>query len=230
MSTRIYTFICSRYDRPPVNFGKLVNFMNTVGEIRILYDQIGIFNGYENGLESFGDAIKSDDIVVLCHDDIQIFTSPLDFKLILEEELSRPNTGFVGVAGTTHLGKNAMWWDPEKRLKGLHKGFVFQGHDIYNLSPNYFGAHGNVVCLDGLFLACKKSTIDLIGGLGKPGQFKNGWDFYDIFYTISAYEKGLFNRTVPILLTHYSDGMMRPTWDENRKEFCKMFRLPIVCK
>jgi hypothetical protein len=193
-----------------------------------MYDQLGIFQGYDSAVNSLN--LKADDIVILCHDDIQILQNRSDFHEILQSALDKPLTGFVGVAGTTELGTNAMWWDPNRRAQGKHSGFVFQGQDYYSMTPNYFGPHRNCVVLDGLFLAAKYSTIQLIGGLAKPAQFPNGWDYYDLYYTLTAYEKGLENRTIPLIMTHYSDGMMRPTWDQNRKEFLKMFRLPVSCK
>jgi hypothetical protein len=223
----IYSIICSRKDKPPVNFNLLLDYFKKAGiECVVAYDQEGVFQGYDNTIKSLN--AKDDDIIILCHDDIQIFSDRDQFVKILTDELARPDVGFVGVAGTTYLGTNAMWWDQNLRQQGFHRGFVFQGSDIKKLTPNYFGHHGNVVVLDGLFLAAKKRTLDIVG-TQKPKEFPNGWDYYDLFYTLTAYERGFNNKTVPIILTHYSDGLMRPTWDENRKEFRKMFRLPVRC-
>jgi len=228
----IYSIICSRKDKRPVNFDNLLKyFIEANIHCVVAYDQEGVFQGYNNTLNNLHEAfnVKDDDIIILCHDDIQIFSDRDQFVKTLTDSLASDSVGFVGPAGTTLLGTNAMWWDPHLRQQGYHRGFVFQGSDVNKLTPNYFGPHGNVVVLDGLFLAAKKKTIDKIGGLGKPKEFPNGWDYYDLFYTMTAYEKGFTNKTVPIILTHYSDGVMRPTWDENRKEFRKMFRLPTRC-
>ena len=228
----IYSIICSRIDKRPVNFDNLLKyFIDANIHCVVAYDQEGVFQGYSNTLNTLHEAfnVQDDDIIILCHDDIQIFSDRDQFVKTLTDSLAPENVGFVGPAGTTLLGTNAMWWDPNLRQQGYHRGFVFQGSDINKLTPNYFGHQGNVVVLDGLFLAAKKRTIDKIGGLGKPKEFPNGWDYYDLFYTLTAFEKGLTNKTVPIILTHYSDGLMRPTWDENRKEFRKLFRLPTRC-
>lgn len=223
----IYSIICSRKDKRPVNFDNLLKyFIDAKIHCVVAYDQEGIFQGYHNTLKSLN--AKDDDIIILCHDDIQIFSDRDQFINILTEELSKPDVGFVGPAGTTYLGPNAVWWDHILRQQNYHRGFVFQGSDPKKLNPNHFGPHGNVVVLDGLFLAAKKRTLDVVG-IQKPKEFPNGWDYYDLFYTLTAYERGFTNRTVPIILTHYSDGVMRPTWDENRKEFRKMFRLPARC-
>lgn len=223
----IYSIICSRKDSPPVNFNNLLKYFKEANvDCRVAYDQEGIFQGYHNTIKSLN--AKDDDIIILCHDDIQIFSDRDQFVNILQEELQKPTVGFVGVAGTTNLSTNAMWWDPNLRQQRYHRGFVFQGNNPRNLTPNYFGPHGNVVVLDGLFLATTKKVLDVIG-IEKPKEYPNGWDFYDLHYTLTAFERGFTNKTVPIILTHYSDGFMRPTWDENRKEFRKLFRLPVRC-
>jgi hypothetical protein len=97
------------------------------------------------------------------------------------------------------------------------------------MTPNYFGPCRNVVVLDGLFLAAKYSTLKNLN-LSKPPEFPSNWDFYDLYYTLSAYEAGYFNKTVPIIMMHNSSGEMRPTWDQNRRAFQRMFKLPVWCK
>lgn len=223
----IYSIICSRKDKEPINFKNLLKYFKDANiDCRVAYDQEGVFQGYHKTVKELN--AKDDDIIILCHDDIQIFSDRDQFLDILTESLVPQDVGFVGPVGTTLLGTNAMWWDPHLRQQGYHRGFVFQGSNIKKLNPNYFGHHGNVVVLDGLFLAARKSTLDVVG-LNKPEEFPNGWDYYDLFYTLTAYERGFTNKTIPIILTHYSDGVMRPTWDENRKEFRKLFRLPVRC-
>ena len=224
----LHSIICSRKDKAPLGFTNLLNYFKSANvNTHVAYDQEGIFQGYTKAFEE----INPDplDIVILCHDDIRIFSDRDQFTSILTQALSDPKVAFVGPAGTTLLGTNAMWWDLHNRQQGYHRGFVFQGSNWHDLKPNYFGPQGNVVVLDGLFLAARAETLKAIG-LQKPKEYPNGWDFYDLHYTLTAYEKGYFNRTVPIMLTHYSDGMMRPTWDENRKEFRKLFRLPVRCQ
>jgi hypothetical protein len=223
----IYCIICSRKEKQPLNFNSLLDYYRKAGvDVRVAYDQEGIFQGYSKTFAEINP--NPQDIVILCHDDVQIFSDRDQFVDILTNALSDPKVAFVGPAGTTMLGTNAMWWDLHLRQTGYHRGFVFQGSARHDLKPNYFGPHGNVVVLDGLFLAARAETLRAIS-LDKPKEYPNGWDFYDLHYTLTAYEKGYFNRTVPIMLTHYSDGRMRPTWDENRKEFRKLFRLPVRC-
>lgn len=224
----IYSIICSRKDKPTKELDKLIYYFTTLNiNYHIAYDSESVFKGYKEGLEKLNP--NKGEFVVLCHDDIEIITDRNDFRDILKENLFDPKVGFIGPAGTTYLGSDATWWDLGRRQQGLHSGFVFQGKDTKTMTPNYFGPCRNVVALDGLFLAARREVLDEVG-LDKPKEFPHNWDFYDLYYTLSAYEKGYFNKTVPIIMRHVSNGEMRHTWDENRKAFQKMFRLPVWCK
>jgi glycosyltransferase involved in cell wall biosynthesis len=189
-----------------------------------------MFEGYQTAFDTL-QPIADDDIIVMCHDDIEIITDGNEYQSILKESLNDPKIGFVGVAGTTYLDKDAVWWEMERRQKGLHSGFVFQGVCMRDSYPNWFGPWRNVVALDGCFIATKARTIRKIG-FAKPKQFPGNWDFYDLHYTVTAYEMGYVNKTVPIITLHNSEGQLvgRDSWHANRKEFIKMHRLPVWCK
>jgi hypothetical protein len=223
----IHSVICSRKDKVSKSLNKLLNYYRKAGIIvHISYDANSIFEGYEEGIKALN--ANPEDIIILCHDDIEVLSDRDDFKHTLEEALSQKDVGFVGPAGTTYLDNNAVWWEMKYRQAGLHSGFVFQGNDLKTMTPNYFGPCRNVVVLDGLFIAAKKKTLDLIG-LKKPKEFSQNWDFYDLYYTLKAYEMGFFNKTVPVLILHNSDGHTRESWEINRRAFIKMFRLPVKC-
>jgi hypothetical protein len=223
----IYSVICSRSNKPNNTLPKLLSYFNRNNiKYWVSYDANSMFEGYKLGIEKLNPS--PDDIVILCHDDIEILSEGSVFKEILTTELISGDVGFVGPAGTTHLGADAVWWDMTRRQQGLHSGFVFQGHDYKTMTPNYFGPCRNVVVLDGLFLAARKSTLDKIG-LNKPKEFPTNWDFYDLYYTLTAYEMGLTNKAIPIVILHNSNGYMRETWEANRLGFKKIFRLPVRC-
>lgn len=224
----IYAIICSRTTKPSKTLPKLLSYLKEADiKYHVSYDANSMFEGYQTGLDTLNPA--REDIVILCHDDIEILSDRTLFKSILEENLSKKSVGFVGPAGTTYLGSDAVWWDMNRRTTGLHSGFVFQGDNYSTMTPNYFGPFRNVVVLDGLFLAARRETIDQIG-LAKPKEFPTNWDFYDLYYTLSAYEQGFTNKAVPIVILHNSNGYMRETWEANRTAFRKMFRLPVGCK
>lgn len=226
---KFHSIICSRSLNKPQGFDRLIHYYSIAGiNTLVKLDQSSIFNGYNDGFNNL-ELDSDDDIVILCHDDIEIISDRDEFKSILFQSLNTPKTGFVGPAGTTLLDKDATWWEVEKRRQGFHRGFVFQGKDRTSMTPNYFGPYGNVVCLDGCFLAAKAKTLKEVG-LSKPSYLKEDFDFYDIHYTLTAYNMGYFNKVVPIVLMHNSIGEMRASWYTNRGCFQKEHRLPIGCK
>jgi hypothetical protein len=166
------------------------------------------------------DALKDDSIIVLCHDDIELLSDSQTFLDMLEI-CNKPGVGFVGVAGATRYDGMSMqgaWWNA--RNTGESRGFVFQGKDKETMTPNYFGQHGQVVVLDGCFMACSYKTLKAVG-LEKPHYLTSDWDFYDIHLTLKAHLMGLSNYTVPIIIRHESDGQMREGWHTARQQFLK---------
>ena len=227
----IHTLICSRKGKEPESLDRTKRYLllNNLLSYHIAYDAPSMFEGYKSGFDAL-QPVADDDIIVMCHDDIEIITDGNDYTKLLEEYLADPKVGFVGVAGTTYLDKDAVWWDMSRRQKGLHSGFVFQGVRVRDSYPNWFGPWRNVVALDGCFIATKARTMRKIG-FEKPKQFPGNWDFYDLHYTITAYNEGYINKTLPIIILHNSSGELegRDGWEANRKEFQKMHRLPIWC-
>ena len=224
----IYAFICTRNKNFRDITKTLSSYLSTAGiKTKFLVNQKSIFEGYTLAFNKF--KIEDDDIVILCHDDIEILTDASVFKRIIVSSLFDKKTGFVGVAGTTHLSEDAIWWNKDMWQQQKHKGFVYHGEDILKSDSTYYGPPGRVVCLDGLFLAAKGKTLRDIG-LQKPSHFEGDWDFYDIHYTISAHNKKYHNKVVPINILHnsYGDLAGRDSWHKNRLAFISKNNLPII--
>jgi hypothetical protein len=166
----------------------------------------------------------------MCHDDIEILTDPEVFKNIIVNTCLKVDTGFIGVAGTTHLTENAVWWNQDIWRQGKHRGHVYHGSDILTADSTYYGRPNmeRVVCMDGLFLAASGRVLRDVG-LDKPEYFEGDWDFYDIHYTVTAHKKKYKNHVVPISLLHNSKGELagRDSWHKNREAFIKNTQLPI---
>ena len=131
---------------------ELVSYLSSIGaKVNLLVGKDSIFSAYDCALQES----KPDpsDIIILCHDDIKITTSPQIFTEILESKLSNPKTGFLGVAGTKTLSTNAVWWDQAMWQQGRHSGFVMHGDDIASADATFYGSYGQTVVMDGLFLA-----------------------------------------------------------------------------
>lgn len=184
-----------------------------------------IFEAFDTGVRQ--EDIKADDLVIFCHDDIEILTNPKDFNLFIEKNLEDPKSGFVGVAGTRLLLKTAVWWEGETPTTHMNSlaGSCYHGDKKKEIYQTYFGPLGDVSVMDGLFLAAKGRTINTIQ-LRKPKLFTGNWDFYDIFYTAQAHLKGLRNRVIAIDLIHYSRGEIKgkTSWYENREAFQEMYK------
>ena len=223
----IYAFICTRSKDFYPTTKKLSSYLSRANvSTKFLVGQKSIFGGYANAFKKFD--IKDDDIVIMCHDDIEILSDPKVFLDIIVSNCLKHDTGFIGVAGTTHLSEDAVWWNHNLWQQGKHRGHVFHGNDILTADSTYYGKPDRVVCMDGLFLAATGKVLREVG-LDKPEYFEGDWDFYDIHYTVSAHKKKLKNLVVPIQILHNSKGELagRDSWHKNREAFIKNTHLPI---
>ena len=228
----ITAIICTRSNKPPVGLNSLLEYFSLCDiPVKLQKDKLSIFSAYATGLKDLLD--DPEQIVIFCHDDIEILNPPEDFMNILQESLKDSTTGFVGVAGTRYLGKDAVWWNHDNWGKGLHRGFIFHGKNKWNCYPTGYTLPAGVgspqvVALDGVFLAAKVKTLQKLGSWEKPDFFQGNWDFYDIYYTHKAHKSGFVNKVVPILLVHNSAGELvgRDSWVKNQQPFIRNTELP----
>ena len=221
---RIFSITCTRDKNLGEGTKTLFSTLSSYGvHVKVLANQTSIFEAYKKGLASCDAGLN--DIVIFCHDDIEIRSSKADFLAALLPCLD-PKTGIVGLAGTTELGENAVWWDQTKWREGKHRGKVL--HREPHVHSTEYGACGTVVALDGLFLAARKEVWETIS-LDKPEHFEGDWDFYDIHYTTKAHLLGYKNYTVPIEVIHDSSGELvgRDSWHLNREAFINNTKLPL---
>jgi hypothetical protein len=226
-----HAVICTR-DRNKVSptTDKLLTFLCSCGiGVYLISDAKSLFSAYQGAFKKINP--KPDDITIFCHDDIEIRETPEVFMSKLKESLAPEEVGFVGVAGTMELGPDAVWWDQTRWQNGRHRGKVIhldpQGQEYW--TP--YGPPGQVVTLDGLFLAAKRKVIDEVG-LEKPNYFEGEWDFYDIYYTSQAFLKGYTNKVMDITVLHNSRGELvgRDSWHKNREAFITNNEFPIEIK
>lgn len=193
----------------------------------MLIGKKSIFQAYKEGVDNI--ILNDNDVVIFCHDDIEIVMDPQKFVDVIVKASRQNNSGFFGPAGTTHLSESAVWWDHSLWAQGKHRGLVLHGKDIKAAEYTYYGNPGRVVCLDGLFLAIQGKALKKLD-LSKPDYFEGDWDYYDIHYTIQAHQKGLYNTVEPIFMIHHSRGELagRDSWHKNREAFIQRTDLPIV--
>ena len=224
----LYLSICTRSGTLPKELEALHNYVSNWPEhlerlnIKVCTDAASIYEGHRSNLFY----AKDSDICILAHDDVEILSTPEELVKYLGK-CRIGNTGFIGVAGAANLRLDATWWNSRKF--GESRGFVFQGAENTTMTPNYFGQSGQVVVLDGCFMACTKENLDTIS-LEKPSYLSSDWDFYDIGLTMKAHLMGLTNYTAPIITRHVSSGEMREGWFFSREEFIKEYRQYLPCK
>ena len=216
----IYFSVCSRQDKQPKSLSKLIDYLggDEAFSIKVAYNSKSIYEGHKENISFFKRMpLEDGDIIVLCHDDLEILSRKE--HLIKNLRIARkPNVGFVGLAGSCNIPRDGGWWNA--RNTGDARGFVFQGEDHQSMTPNYFGKCGQVILLDGCFLAITYGNLKKIG-LEQPEYINSGWDFYDIHLTYKAHLEGFSNYAVPIIAMHESPGIMREGWFEAREKFMR---------
>lgn len=195
-------------------------------EVSLLVNKNSMFEAYTDALKEH--KVMADDVVILCHDDIDILMDSEHFNEVIDTNISKKNVGFLGVAGCKELNKTACWWHQMGREfphpDSFLRGCVLHGDNLNGAYPTYYGGYGKVQVVDGLFLVAKGSTLNSIRTT-KPKSFAGDWDFYDIYYTYQADQKGLENLVVPIFLLHNSpgEGALSEEWDKSRKAFVSLY-------
>ena len=197
-----------------------------------LENKPSIFEAYA---EAVKEHVSDEDVVVFCHDDIEILSNVAAFNAALKPLEGPKRLGFLGIAGTKSFDESGMWWNGTGRMPLGHpdhplSGQVFTGSSTGDMYSTMYGKYGAVTILDGVFLAAQGKTLKGLR-LEKPKSFPGNWDYYDIYYTHQTYKKNLENRTVPIILRHDSPGEMKQGWYQNRDVFLEVLkrsdRLPV---
>jgi hypothetical protein len=225
---KIYAIICTRSrDDITTTTDNLLAFFSKCGiHVLLCVGAKSIFKAYQGAFEKIG--TDPDDIIIMCHDDIEIQENSQNFVEKVKTSLNRDLVAFAGPAGTTVLGPDAVWWDQNRWQQGLHKGKVTHIDPRNKPYLTYYGPPEDVVVLDGLFLSAKSNVLQKVG-LDKPDYFEGEWDFYDIYYTSQAFLLGYVNTILDINITHHSRGELvgRDSWHNNRGAFIENNDLPL---
>jgi len=193
-------------------------------------DNVEIIEKINNGEKSLNEVYNeiieesSNDIVVLCHDDI-LFEKKYWAKRVLEHFTKNSDYGILGVAGTSYFPTNGVWWKIQSEMIGL----VYHQNDGKKWLSEYNKPFGdkimNSVIVDGLFIAIKKSNLKHYF----DEEF-SGFHFYDISFCMRNFLDGVKVGTISnVPLTHLSIGMTNEKWEYNRIQFLEKYRtyLPI---
>ena len=147
--------------------------------------------------------------LLFVHEDVIFHTQNWGGRLVHHLE-TLPNAGIVGIAGGTYKPFVPGSWHFE-RSGPLSYHFI-QGFK-YSSQPNQLrelnaSSVRPVVCLDGVFLAVKRSTFETV----RFDEAVEGFHAYDIDFSLRIAEN-YQNFFVPdILIEHLSEGQINDQW------------------
>ena len=163
-------------------------------------------------------------IFVFCHNDITFKTN--NWGRLLLTKFNSTDYDIIGVAGTTFLDDNGVWWTDHNAMCG-----VVEHTDGTNTWVNKYSKHvpGHikpVVLVDGLFIAVNYDNIT-----SDWDEEFNGFHFYDLSFCFPNYLNGCnIGVTTDIRILHQSVGMVNDEWEKNRLQFIEKYKqeLPIT--
>lgn len=177
------------------------------------FNQYSLTEIYNIGLNQ-----SKNDIVLFVHNDVYFNTD--NWGKILLSKFDSDEYGIIGLAGTTDLIENGVWWGDQSKMIGS----VFHKHNNKTFESKYSNSYNkeiiDVVAVDGLFIAVNKNKLQK----GFIEKFK-GFHYYDISFCIENVLKGVKIGVIfDIKLTHYSIGMTNEQFENNRKLFVQEYK------
>ena len=169
----------------------------------------------------------TNDIVVLCHDDIYFDSKNWGSKILKHFKRS-PEYGILGLAGSTQLPESAKWWEDFSKMKGI----VNHEHEGKKWESKYSSSLGNqiddVVLVDGLFIVLNKKNIKQTFN-----KEIKGFHFYDVDFSFRNFiEDVKIGVIYDVRVTHKSIGQTNEQWEQNRIVFAEKHKdlLPVKIK
>ena len=169
----------------------------------------------------------TNDVVVLCHDDIYFDSKNWGSKL-LNHFKRNSDYGILGLAGSTQLPSSAKWWEDFSKMKGIvnheHGGKKWESKYSTNLGNQV----DNVVLVDGLFIVLNTKKIKQ-----KFNEDIKGFHFYDVDFSFRNFiENVKIGVIYDVRVTHKSIGETNEQWEQNRILFSEKHKnlLPIKIK
>jgi GT2 family glycosyltransferase len=187
---------------------------------------IEIINNGESLTKAYNRGLKQakNDIVVFCHDDINIKSKNWGVRLI--NHFKDTDYGILGVAGTTSLSESGRWWDNPQFMVGnvehRHEGKTWLSKYSKNVGENII----ETVIVDGLFFAVNKNKLK-----HDFDETVSGFHFYDVDFSFRNHVAGVKVGVVSnVRVLHKSIGMTNEEWEKNRVSFSAKWsdKLPTV--
>ena len=169
----------------------------------------------------------TNDVVVLCHDDIYFDSKNWGSKL-LNHFKRNSDYGILGLAGSTQLPSSAKWWEDFSKMKGIvnHENGGKKWESKYSTSLG--NQIDDVVLVDGLFIVLNTKNIKQ-----KFNEEIKGFHFYDVDFSFRNFiEDVKIGVIYDVRVTHKSIGETNDQWEQNRIVFAEKHKeiLPVKIK
>lgn len=177
-------------------------------------DAKSLAEGYTRGLDQC-----KHDLVVFSHDDVELL-SPQPFDSVQDALASHD---IVGLAGSRQVTGPAVTWAGHPHIHGWVSYPAAAPEAGFTAAPLSLrtGVIGDMQALDGLFFACRQSTVRRIGF---DGQAFDGFHYYDLDFTLRAHRAGFrLAVTTDVLAIHASSGHFGDAWQRYRERFTKKY-------
>ena len=168
--------------------------------------------------KALAEHIESNSIFVFCHNDIIFRTR--NWGVLLLHRFNITNYDIIGVAGTTFMSDNGVWWTDRTKMVG-----IVEHTDGTNTWVSEYSKHRNgeitpTVLIDGVFMAVNPETIQV----GFNEDFK-GFHHYDTSFCLENYLEGCnIGVTTDIRILHKSVGMVNDEWEKNRQQLVELYK------
>jgi len=182
-----------------------INIQNTIGvEFELLSwdnraDNFGICQVYNE----LGKKARFD-ILCFIHEDVEIKTRDWGKKILTL--FSDPDIAGVGLAGTKYKSKSPSGWytgDNNTDRYFLSHSYANEKVDVSNKQFWPEVNEAEVVCLDGVFISCRRTVWER---LRFNQEDYKGFHFYDIDFSLRAGSLGKLLVTSGIQLEHFTQG------------------------
>lgn len=189
-----------------------------------MYKNVEIIEKINNGGKSLSEVYNeileesTNDIVVLCHDDLEFDTKNWGDKL-LKHFTKNPNYGILGLAGSKFLDENAKWWEVNSTMYGIvnHKQNEKKWTSVY--SKDLGNKIEDVILVDGLFIVVNKNKIK-----HNFDEQIRGFHFYDLGFCVPNFLSEVKIGVIfDVRVTHLSIGQTNQEWENNRQIFSERY-------
>ncbi len=164
-----------------------------------------------------GVSLSKFNILCFLHEDVRFLTD--NFGITLINKFSNPEIAALGVAGSTLLPEDAVWFSSKRPFvqgRVVHSTQKGEQMDIYS----EIREDAEVVVLDGLFMAVRKEIAE---ELKFDEEFK-GFHFYDLDFSLRIAMQHKVIVTHDILLQHFSGGSYDESWQKYKEQFKEKHR------